>query len=99
MRRSAGPTRMIMARFKLSFRVLLLAALAACTPKASREQEPRDAPARRVLLQNLAERVILRSYQEFEQRAQALANAADAYASAPAVDTRGAAQQAFREAL
>jgi predicted lipoprotein len=63
------------------------------------EAEVADASARRELLSNLGEHVILATYEEFSAAAQKLDAALAAYADAPGETTRTAAQMAFVEAL
>jgi len=79
--------------------VLLATLLGSCTAKQATEKEPADAPARRALMHNLAERVILASYRDFAGAAQTLMEASDAYAGEPSAQTRSAAQAAFSGAV
>lgn len=78
--------------------LLLFVALGSCSPKEP-VSDAADAPARRVLLQNLGERVILASYRTFAERAQQLVEATQAYADAPSSETRTVAQSTFAEAM
>jgi predicted lipoprotein len=76
----------------------LLLASVSCT-KVERRADVADAPARRALLKNLSERVILPAYESFSDSAATLQAAVDAYASVQTASTRFQAQAIFREAM
>jgi predicted lipoprotein len=78
--------------------VLALCCGAACTKDAA-QHDVADAPARRALLRNLSEHVILSSYREFEERAQELRDASAAYAGDASAANLEQAQAAFTRAM
>lgn len=71
----------------------------ACAIKKNENAEVADAPARRALLKHLGEQVILRTYEEFADKAGALRTALSTYADTQTQDNHAAAQEAFRDAL
>lgn len=93
---------------RLPFLALLVAALVlgmtttSCSDPQSGANNGDDseaAQARRDVLENLGDDVILQSYTQFETRARELETAAGAYADSLSQDDRDAAQQAWRDAI
>lgn len=73
--------------------------LAACSSDSSGVKDAADAPARRVLLKNMATRVIAPTYADFVDKAEALSKATDSYASSTSPEGLTRAQSAFKDAM
>lgn len=78
--------------------LLLVLSAGACT-EANKASDVPDAAARRVLFQNLAERVIAPTYADFTKRASDLASACSSYATSQSAPDLITAQTAFAAAM
>jgi predicted lipoprotein len=73
--------------------------LAACSSEAGGPKDAADAPARRVLLENMAKHVIAPTYADFVAKAKALTTATARYADTVSPENLSKAQTAFRDAI
>jgi predicted lipoprotein len=85
-------------RWQLVLSACVLVSACGDNSTTGQPKENEGAPARRAALRSIAENVIVPTYREFRERAEALKTAAATLAADPSADNRAAAQAAWTEA-